>query len=125
MAILQDLRTGDPVMVDGDYVTIDNEYAFKQVVDNLLHCQLGTEILNKLYGFDIKTAIEMNSLGASPKSIQSLLLEALDPSKEFLIKNVDAMNAWRDGQYLYVKMVVTSSLGDITITLEQTIANVL
>jgi len=122
MAILEDLRTGDPVIENGNYVQVEDDYAFYQVIDNLINCQLGTEVLNRMYGFDLKTAIQMNAKGASEKVLQSLLIEALDPSKEPLIKSIDSMGAWREGQEMNLKFTVSSKL-DTQVTLVETIEN--
>jgi len=121
MAVLIDLRSGDPVLVNGDYVEVEDTYAVYQVFDNLLTCQKGTECLKPEYGFDLKTAIQMHSMGAPEEVIESLLAEALDPGQEPLIHTVDMIKAERDGQNMDVKISITSTLG-ISATLTETIS---
>lgn len=125
MSILLDLRTGDPILENGDYVRVSDKDAFKQVIDRLLFCQVGTEILNRNYGFDLQTAVTLNTQGASPEFIESLLVEALDPNKERLIRSVDSIEAERDGASgMNVSFAVTNKMGT-TITLKETIYNAL
>jgi len=120
--ILLDLRTGDPIMEDGDYIEIEDNYAFYQIIDNLLNTQTGSEIWNLYYGFDLRSAVRMNSGGAPTEVIKSLLADALDPAKERLIFAIDSIEAWRDGQQLHIKVAVQSKLGDIVL-LEEGIPN--
>lgn len=117
--VLLDLRTGDPILEDGDYIQIEDDYAFYQIIDNLLNCQSGSEIWNIYYGFDLKGAIRINSSGAPTEIIKSLLADALDPAKERLIYTIDTIEAWRDGQQLHMKIVVQSKLGTTAIIEEE------
>jgi len=120
--VLLDLRTGDPVLENGDYVEVEDDYAFYQIIDNLINCQLGSEIWNIYYGFDLTSAIKFNSSGAPTEMIKSLLADALDPNKERLIYIIDYIEAYRDGQQLYMKFAVQSKMGNI-IQIEETIPN--
>lgn len=121
VGVLIDLRSGDPVFGDdGDYVQVPDNYAFYQIITQLLNCQTGTEIWNIYYGFDLETAIRLNSEGAPENIIEGLIADALDDQKERLIFNIDYIKATRDGQKMSVKFAVQSKLGTI-IALEQTI----
>lgn len=112
--VLLDLRTGDPIIgEDGDYVQVDDNYAFYQIITQLLHCQTGSEIWNIYYGFDLQTAITLNSEGAPENIIEGLVADALDDQKERLIFNIDYIKATRDGQIMSVKFAVQSKLGSI------------
>jgi len=112
--ILLDLRTGDPIIgEDGDFVQVADDYAFYQLITNLLQCQVGSEIWNLYYGFDLEEAIRMNSTGSPPEVIESLLADALDPAKERLLFSIDYVKATRDGQQMRAKFSVKSRLGTI------------
>lgn len=122
MSLLLDLRTGDPILRNGDYVRVEDNYAFTQIIDCLLFCQVGTEVLAPEYGFDLESAIRFNSEGAPTQVIESLLAEALDPLKEKMIESIDSLNVVRDGQELDIELSVTSKIGTTT-TLTETISN--
>ena len=123
--ILIDLRTGDPILgEDGDFIQVDNNYAFYQIITQLLECQVGSEIWNVYYGFDLENAIRVNSEGAPSHVIEGLLADALDPQKERLIFTIDYIKGERDGQQTKLKFAVQSKLGSI-IQLEQTIGETL
>jgi hypothetical protein len=114
VGILIDLRTGDPVIGDdGDYIQVDDNYAFYQIITQLLNCQVGTEIWNLYYGFDLEEAITLNSQGVPAQVIESLVADALDPAKESLIFTVDYIKGERDGQEMNVKISVKSRLGTL------------
>lgn len=121
--VLLDLRTGDPILENGDYIQVDDNYAFYQIIDNLLNCQLRSEIWNIYYGFDLQEAIKMNSGGAPVEIIESLLADALDPEKEILIYRIISLEAYRDEndpQRVRARFSLQSRLGGI-ITIEQTL----
>lgn len=123
--VLIDLRTGDPILgEDGDFITVDNNYAFYQIITQLFECQTGSEIWNIYYGFDLEDAIRMNSGGAPANVIEGLVADALDSQKERLIFTIDYIKAERDGQQMNVKFAVQSKLGSIIaseITLGETL----
>lgn len=123
--VLIDLRTGDPILgEDGDFITVDNNYAFYQIITQLFECQTGSEIWNIYYGFDLEEAIRMNSGGAPANVIEGLVADALDSQKERLIFTIDYIKAERDGQQMNVKFAVQSKLGSIIaseITLGETL----
>lgn len=119
--ILIDLRTGDPILgEDGDFIPVEDSYAFYQIITQLLNCQSGSEIWNVYYGFDLEQAIRMNSEGVPTNIIEALLVDALDDQKERLIFTIDYIKAERDGQQMNVKFAVQSKLGSV-LQLEQTI----
>ena len=119
--ILLDLRTGDPIMgEDGDFVKVDDPYAFYQIITQLMFCQTESEIWNIYYGFDLEEAIRMNAGGAPANVIEGLVADALNDQKERLIFTIDYLKAERDGQQMKVKFAVQSKMGSI-ITIEQTI----
>lgn len=125
VGILVDLRTGDPVIGDdGDYIQVDDNYAFYQIITQLLNCQVGSEIWNMYYGFDLEEAIKLNSQGAPEQVIESLVADALDPAKETLIYSVDYIKGERDGQQTQVKISVKSRLGTL-VNLTSTIGETL
>ncbi len=112
--VLIDARIGDPIIgEDGDYVEVSDNYAFYQIITQLLNCQTGTEIWNIYYGFDLQTAIRLNSEGAPENIIEGLIADSLDDQKERLIFNIDYIKATRDGQTMTVKFAVQSKLGSI------------
>ena len=123
--ILIDLRTGDPILgEDGDFVEVENNYAFYQIITQLLECQTGSEIWNIYYGFDLEEAIRMNSDGVPANVIEGLIADALDSQKERLIFTIDYLKAERVGQQMNVKFAVQSRLGSIIaseITLGETL----
>ena len=118
--VLLDLRTGDPILEDGDYIQIENDYAFYQIINNLLNCEVGSEVWNIYYGFSLMDAVRVNSSGAPVEILKSLLSDALDPKKEKLIYAINAIEAWRDGQQAHLKFSLQSKFGT-TIELEETI----
>lgn len=121
--VLIDLRTGDPIIgEDGDYIQVPDNYAFYQIITQLIYCQTGTELWNIYYGFDLQTAIRLNSEGAPENIIEGLLADALDDQKEGLIFNIDYIKATRDGQQMSMKFAVQSKLGSI-ITSEMTLGD--
>jgi len=123
--VLIDLRIGDPILgEDGDFITVDNNYAFYQIINQLFDCQTGSEIWNIYYGFDLEEAIRVNSGGAPANVIEGLVAEALDSQKERLIFTIDYIKAERDGQQMNVKFAVQSKLGSI-ITSEITLGETL
>jgi len=112
--VLIDLHTGDPILgEDGDFITVDDNYAFYQIITQLFECQTGSEIWNIYYGFDLEEAIRMNSGGAPANVIEGLVADALDSQKERLIFTIDYIKAERDGQQMNVKFAVQSKLGSI------------
>ena len=123
--VLIDLRIGDPILgEDGDFIIVDNNYAFYQIITQLFECQTGSEIWNIYYGFDLEDAIRMNSGGAPANVIEGLVADALDSQKERLIFTIDYIKAERDGQQMNVKFAVQSKLGSIIaseITLGETL----
>jgi len=113
-SILVDLRTGDPIMgEDGDFIKVDNNYAFYELITQLLYCQVGSEIWNLYYGFDLENAIKMNSRGEPEQVIESLVVDALDPQKERLIFTIDYVKATRIGQQVTVKFMLKSRFGSL------------
>ena len=124
VGVLLDLRIGDPILENGDFVQVENSYAFYQIMTQLINCQLGSEVWNQHYGFDLDEALRMHTRGAPEKILESLLADALDPKKERLIYTVDYISALRDGQEINLRFSVQSRLGTLveqTITLSDTI----
>jgi len=114
VGILMDLDTGDPYLDEnGNTVEVDNAYAFSQIIDGLLNCQPGSELLNPFYGFDLISAIRESSIPDSELFIESLITDALDPQKEKLISKIDMIQAWRsDNTTMKVYIAVTSIIGE-------------
>jgi len=109
-----DLETGDPYLDENNNtVKVDSAYAFGQIIDGLLNCQPGSELLNPFYGFDLSTAIRQSSIPDSELFMESLITEALDPEKEKLISKVDMIQAWRENNNtMKVYIAVTSIIGE-------------
>ena len=109
-----DLETGEPYLDEnGNTVEVEDGYAFNQIIDGLLNCQPGSELLNPFYGFDLHSAIRESSVPNSELFIESLVTNALDPEKEKLISKIDMVQAWReDNDTMKVYMAVTSILGE-------------
>lgn len=113
-----DLRTGDPILENGDYIAVEDDYAFYQIITNLFHCQTGSEIFNIFYGFDLENAIRLNSGGSAPKVMESLVAQALNPNLERLIYVIDYIEAKRDGQEMNISFTVQSRLGTLASLIE-------
>lgn len=109
-----DLDTGEPYLDEnGNTVEVDEAYAFSQIIDGLLNCQPGSELLNPFYGFDLISAIRESSIPDSELFIESLITNALDPEKEKLIAKIDMIQAWReDNNTMKVYIAVTSIIGE-------------
>lgn len=121
--ILMDLETGDPYLDEnGNTVEVDDEFAFNQIIDGLFHCDVGSEILNPFYGFDLQSAIRESSVPNAELFIESLVADALNEKQEKLIAKVDMIQVWReDNNTIKVYIAVTSVLGE-TITMETEIS---
>lgn len=112
-AILIDSSTGEPYLDEyNNTVQVDNERGFKQIIDGLFNCDLGSEPMNPSYGFDLKSAMREGSYDNSEMFIESLVTQALDPQKEKLISNVEYIEAVQDGREMRVTIEVTSVLND-------------
>ena len=109
-----DLSTGDPYLDEnGNTVEVDKKYAFNQIIDGLLNCQVGSELLNPFYGFDLNSAVRESSIPESELFIESLVTNALDPEKEKLIAKIDMIQAWReDNNTMKVYISVISIIGE-------------
>ena len=119
--ILMDDRTGGIVLNEyNNCIEVDDKTGFEQVIDNLFHCDVGSERMNPLYGFDLKTAIRGVDGLAPEMSIESLVISALDTEKEKLISNIGDVKATRDGRTMNIEVVIESIFGD-TVLLEQDI----
>jgi len=123
-AILINLQTGDPYLDENfNTVQVNDEDAFRQVIDGLFHCQVGTEPMHPLYGFDLQSALRDSNVYEKEMFIESLVVDALSTEKEKLISSVDMVKAKQDEQnpkQVNVQIVVTSILAN-AITLEQQI----
>lgn len=111
--ILIDSYTGDIVLDENNNtIEVDNERAFKQIIDGLFHCDVGSEIMNPEYGFDLKGALQESYGNASEESIESFVIQALDNEREKLISTIEYVQADRDGSNMNVTVIVTSILND-------------
>jgi phage baseplate assembly protein W len=112
--ILMDLETGDPYLDEnGNTVKVTKDFAFGQIIDGLLHCQPGSELLNPYYGFDLNSAIRESSIPDAELFIESLVTDALDPKKEKLIAKINMVQAWRENNNnMKVYIAVTSIIGE-------------
>lgn len=108
-----DTETGDIVLNENNNtIEVDNERAFKQVIDGLFHCDVGSEIMNPEYGFDLRASLRESYMGDADLVIESFVMQALDREKEKLIATVEYVKAERDGANMNVTVVVTSILND-------------
>ena len=114
VGILMDLSTGDPYLDEnGNTVEVTKKQAFNQIIDGLLNCQVGSELLNPFYGFDLNSAVRESSIPNSELFIESLVTNALDPEKEKLISKLDMVQAWReDNDLMKVYISVISIIGE-------------
>lgn len=123
-AILINLDTGDPYLDDfNNTVQVNDEDAFRQIIDGLFHCQVGTEPMHPLYGFDLQSALRDSNVYEKEMFIESLVVDALSTEKEKLISSVDSVIAKQDEndpKQVNVEIVVTSILANV-VTLEEQI----
>ena len=114
-----DRNTGD-ILLDwkNNVVKIDNKNAFEQILIGVFHCDVGSEILNAAYGFDLKRALRESYIEDSEMFIESLVMEALNPEKEKLISKVNYIKASRNGKQMDVIVQVTSIFQDIVVMTE-------
>lgn len=114
VSILMDLSTGDiDLDENNNTIPVDNYYAFRQIIDGLLHCKPGSEILHPTYGFPLEEAIRTSGTETSEMFIESLFVQSLDPQIEKLIKSLDYVKAQRQGREMLVDITLTSVLDDI------------
>ena len=108
-----DSSTGD-IYIDenNNTVKVDNDRAFNQIIDGLFNCDLGSEPMNRYYGFDLKSAIREASFPNSEMYIESLVMQALDPQLEKLISKVEYVEAKYDGNIMRITIDVVSILND-------------
>lgn len=114
VGILMDRNTGD-ILLDtkNNVVNVDNKNAFQQILIGIFNCDIGSEILNVSYGFDLKRALRESYTEDSEMFIESLVIDALNPQKEKLISKVNYIKALRDGKEMGVTVQVTSILQDV------------
>jgi phage baseplate assembly protein W len=98
VGFLIDLDTGNPVIdvETGNLIPVDDFTAIKQVIFMLLNTEKGSETLHKQYGFDIESALRLSHVEDAEMYIENLIADALDPTKEKLISNVNYIKATRD-----------------------------
>lgn len=116
-----DSQSGDIYLDEyNNTVPVGDDRGFMQVLDGLFRCDLNSEPMNPLYGFDLKSAMRESSVPDSEMFIESLVAQALNPQIEKLISKVDYIKAERSSteeRTMNVTIVVTSILND-TITSE-------
>lgn len=112
--ILMDDETGDPVLNDyNNTIQVDNETAFQQIIDGLLHCDPGSDIFHLSYGFDLQKALRESYGKNTEMFIESLIVSALDSQKEKLINKLNYIKAYKDNNIMKVSLTITSILGDV------------
>lgn len=88
--ILLDLRTGSICFdKNGNLIRVNNDYGFRQLLDNLFHTVVQSEILAPNWGFDLRNVIRKSHLPGIEMYIQSLVAEALDREIEPTIAEVN------------------------------------
>jgi len=111
-SLLMDLETGDPYIDPelGTPVEVDDETAVKQIIYLLFNTIPGSEILNPYYGFDEETAVRLSNYPDSDLIIESLVADALDPSKERIISNVNLIKVTKDleNRRMYIDVDLTT-----------------
>jgi len=114
-SILIDLDSGDPYLDEkNNVVYVSDSRGFRQIIDGIFHCEPSSEIMNPLYGFDLRTAIRESGTLNSEMFIESLVVQALDPSLEKLISKVTYVKAQKDGNTMVVNVELISVLGEAT-----------
>jgi len=112
-AILINSNTGEPYLDEyNNTVQVDNERGFRQIIDGLFNCDVGSEPLNPFYGFDLKSAIREASFPNSEMYIEALITQALDPQLEKLILKIEYVQAKQYGKEMHVNIEVSSVLND-------------
>ena len=125
-AILMDLETGEPYLDEkNNVVYVDNRRGFEQIIDGLFHCDVGSEVMNPGYGFDLKSALtETGSLEETELFIETLVIQALNPQYEKLINKIDYVKAERDENGDMDVVIAVTSILDDQITTELTIGSI-
>lgn len=104
-------------------VEVDNEMGFRQIVEGVIHCQIGSEIMNKTYGFDLITAMRESYYGNSEMLVESLLVQAFDPELEKLIAKIDFVKAIKTGNEMDVIIKLTSVFNE-SVTLQGEVGSI-
>ena len=106
-------------------VYVNHERGFQQIIDGLFHCDVGSEVMNPSYGFDLQLAMREGSVEDSELFIESLVSQALSGQNEKLISKVDYVKAERQqaDREMHVDITVSSILDD-QINTELTIGSV-
>ena len=118
--LLMDRNTGDILLDEkNNVVKVDNKNAFEQILIGVFHCDVGSELMNPAYGFDLKRALRESYIEDSEMFIESLVMEALNPEKEKVISKVDYIKALRSGKQMNVIVQVTSIFQDAVIMEEE------
>ncbi len=108
-----DMDTGDVYLDEkNNTVQVDNVRAFRQILDGVFHCDIGSEPMNAEYGFDLASAIRESGVEDTEMFIESLVASALNSNNEKLISKVDYIQATKEGGNMNVTVEVTSVLDD-------------
>ena len=119
--ILLDRNTGDILLDEkNNVVEVDNKNAFQQILIGIFNCDVGSELLNQAYGFDLARALRESYLEDAEMFIESLVMEALNPEKEKLLSKVNYIKATKNGREMDVTVQVTSIFQDV-VTMEEAI----
>lgn len=120
VGVLLDRNTGDILLDEkNNIIEINNKNAFEQILIGIFNCDVGSEILNAGYGFDLKRALRESYVEDSEMFIESLVMEALNPEKERLISKVDYIKATRNGREMDVVIQITSIFNDQVVITEE------
>lgn len=108
-----DMDTGDPYLDEyNNTVPVDNDRGFEQIIDGLFNCETASELFNLYYGFDLRSAMRDTYSTESNMYLESLVIQALDPSHERLIEKVENIEVIRDGGDINITIHVTSVLNN-------------
>lgn len=108
-----DMDTGDVYLNEkNNTVQVDNVRGFRQILNGIFNCDLGSEPLNSEYGFDLASALRESSVEDSEMFIESLVASALNSNNEKLISKVDHIQAVKENNTMKVTIEVTSVLDD-------------
>jgi len=118
-------ETGDIYLDEkNNVVYVNHERGFQQIIDGLFHCDVGSEVMNPSYGFDLALAMREGSIEDSELFIESLVSQALSGQNEKLISKVDYVKAERAADREMNVTITVSSILDDQINTELTIGSV-
>lgn len=115
MKLLQDIRTGEPVIdFDGNLLETDLNRSFNQYIDVLLHTPIGEEIALIGWGIPYRELFKIKFSYNWEHMVRYLLIEALNPQREPLIDHVESIDLTRATNAIDIDLHVVSVYNDKT-----------